>query len=97
MLLTGIVLGATMLVGGAATAQAAPAAPPATSASAEVRTDSQLASIASTPTTAAGWEYADWYFTQTSCRLHGSPWGIEWVNWYCGKSGVLWNLYFWVS
>lgn len=30
MLLTGITLGATLLVGGAATAQAAPAAPPAT-------------------------------------------------------------------
>jgi hypothetical protein len=42
----------------------------------------------------AGWEYVDWYFTQASCRVHGQVRGVEWYDWYCGKSGALWYLYF---
>ncbi|GAB2628185.1 hypothetical protein GCM10027168_69890 [Streptomyces capparidis] len=97
-ILVGLFLGTIAGLGlVAAPAQAAPAAPPASSASAEGRTVSQLASAAPTPTTAAGWTYVDWYLTQTSCRAHGAPLGLEWENWYCGKSGALWYLYMWTS
>ncbi|MPY65034.1 hypothetical protein [Streptomyces spongiae] len=78
LLLTGIALGATMLVGGAATAQAAPAA--------------SAADTASIAQAAAGWEYIgtfkraecislkNSYAGEAKCDAIGSGWYELWVK-----------------
>jgi hypothetical protein len=77
-------LGATLSLGALAL--------PAQAAQQEV--DSVSAAPTSATVSPGGDEYVDWYFTQASCRVHGQVRGVEWYDWYCGKSGALWYLYF---
>jgi hypothetical protein len=90
MLLTGIALGATMLVGGAATAQAAPA-------HSQTSTTSTVAANGATASAAVPLSYVDigTYRTLNACLADGEA--SIYSDWYCRKSTTTSNWHLWVN